>query len=433
MARKRVRRSRTTLDKVLSFFDKVDGQSNDRFDTAYSDRDRDRSKALSVHKHKEQFRKCVEFDFEYLLGRKFAAPTGTMQYVLPQSVLGRAQNGHGWFIDDDGIPLKFTDATFDNICTVLEDQYPQLSNIKVRTWRNHQIDRLNSHILLNIEEDSMMLEDDEGPLFGTSFLTGRQVNTQNLLKGMILAGHMDTFIFRRKMLGQYPNTFNGTPLQMGGGQIYVVHRDNFRKMALGNTGKRVFRNKQITELTNLNVIDNEKVEYSYPIYDQAYFRLREGDGISDDLAMLYIGKIYGLDAMMGAFLMDAVDTYDKYLMQFYPGGMDGRLTDRIVSATANLFDQPLITDNEAYKMIHFAAKENTPSIMLSSSHRRFIQYEDGSNKPTLLHHWAFLQGEKLNNIKLGFNRTPSHKFYKMVTKRFQSIDVNLPICNTTVT
>ena len=71
--------------------------------------------------------------------------------------------------------------------------------------------------------------------------------------------------------------------------------------------------------------DREGEVWSYPRYDQAYFRRCMGDGVCDDLALIGIGAHHGYDAMLGAFVMDAVDTYDKFLWRFRPGGVDGRL------------------------------------------------------------------------------------------------------------
>ena len=47
-----------------------------------------------------------------------------------------------------------------------------------------------------------------------------------------------------------------------------------------------------------------------------------GDGVCDDLAMIYVGAQHGYDAMLGAFVMDAIDTYDKYLLDLTWGGFD---------------------------------------------------------------------------------------------------------------
>ncbi|PLY01540.1 MAG: hypothetical protein C0622_06965 [Desulfuromonas sp.] len=381
------------------------------------------AKELSSRQNRDLFRKCVEYDFDYLMGLKFAAPRETLQDLLPQSLLGRAQNGHGWFMDEDGLPLKFVDATFDQICTILENHTPQLANLKVRARRNAQIERLQHQVLAHIDQPRLRLEDAAGPLFGVDFLAGREVDTRALLTGMLLAAAMDSYRWRMEILDQRPDTFAGTPLELGGGEFFAVNRERYAQSGLINNGEQVFSDVQLDELRGLEVLFSEDKEYSYPRCDQAYFRRADGLGISDDLAMLYIGKIYGYDAMLGAFLMDAVDSYDKFLLRFHPGGMDSHIAATINRARTERGLPPLVAADEIHKLIHFAAKRNTPGTLLSSSHRRFIQYEDKSELPTLLHHWAFLQEQPLKPIKLGFGRVEAKKFYHTATERFYSCGI----------
>ena len=166
--------------------------------------------------------------------------------------------------------------------------------------------------------------------------------------------------------------------------------------------------------------------YDYPEFDQAYFRRCLGDGVCDDLALLYIGRCYGFDAMLGAFLSDAVDTYDKFLEQCHPGGMDGYLVNQVVSLSYQTCGAPPVEEEELARLINFAAKLNLPTTRLSSSHRRLIQYESGSDQPTLLQHWKFLAGEKLPRIHLGFSREPAEKFYQTAFLRFQAAGLPVP-------
>ena len=131
--------------------------------------------------------------------------------------------------------------------------------------------------------------------------------------------------------------------------------------------------------------------------------------------------------MLGAFLSDAVDTYDKFLLQSRPGGMDGYLVDQLVSLSYQVHGAPPVEEEELARLINFAAKLNHPNTRLSSSHRRLIQYERGSDQPTLLQHWKFLSGEKLPRIKLGFSREPTEKFYQTAFLRFQAAGLPVPV------
>jgi len=204
----------------------------------------------------------------------------------------------------------------------------------------------------------------------------------------------------------------------------IVDTANFEMVGLGDTGATVFTDEQIRTLQDIGVIcRNRHGDYAFPEYDQAYFRRQMGDGVCDDMAILYIGAKYGFSAMLGAFLMDAIDTYDKYLLELTWGGFDTFLAGRIQKHFLNIEDEPLVWDDAIFDLIHFAAKRNDPIVNFSSSHRRLIQIEKGASVPTILNHWNFLQGEPLFDIKLGFARIPSREFYQAAAKRLKIVDM----------
>ena len=160
-------------------------------------------------------------------------------------------------------------------------------------------------------------------------------------------------------------------------------------------------------------------------YDQAYFRRQMGEGVCDDLAILYVGAKFGYSALLGAFLMDAIDTYDKYLLEMTWGGFDTFLAGRIQKHFLNTQDEPLVWDDAIFDLIHFAAKRNDPIVNLSSSHRRLIQVEKGASVATVLNHWNFVQGRPVFDIKLGFARVPGRDFYQAAHKRLKSVGISV--------
>lgn len=419
------KQKRTAVDKVMAAFNRLSGQTDDRFDKPRPTANLKDVRQVSVDQEKSLFHRCVEYDFDYLMGLKFAASREALQYLLPQSVLGRARQGHGGFIDPDGMALKFTDASFDHICTILEAQAPQLSSLKVRGERNRQIERLSVHLLKHLGQPQLPLEDSEGPLWGVEFLAGREVATEPFLKGMVLAARMDEWAYRLRLLNRATLSFAGELLELGGGDCLIVKRESFSRANLGDCGARVFEASELAALERAGVIAEPALTRSYPAYDQVYFRRCDGLGVSDDLALLYLGQRYGPDAMLGGFVMDAVDSYDKFLLRFSPGGMDARLATKLMTAWQSTFGLPLVQPAEVEALIRFAAKRNTPATLLSSSHRRLIQYEPGAKLPTLLHHQAFLEGRPLSPIKLGFARVPSTDFYTVAQARFAALGVTL--------
>ncbi len=413
-------------ERLQATFDMLAGRHNDTFDQRRRQR-RDKTeftpRVLSVKQDRDLFCECVRRDFDYLKAQKFAVWPDFMARILPQSVHGRALNGHGWFADAVGCPLVFADATFDRVCSVLEELEPELGHFSIRGWRNQQIERLINHLEKHFNDPLIALEDEQGPFFGVDFFKGRKVAAEPFIKGLILAGQMDDPDCRRRSLVLMPFAFNDYELELGYGGQEVVAPERLEMLGLADTGSRAFSFAERQQLIEMGVIFAEKKIYSYPQFDQAYFRRALGEGVCDDLALLYIGRCYGFDALLGAFLSDAVDTYDKFLRRCRPGGMDGYLVERLLSRFWQEQGAAPVTEMEVARLINFAAKRNQPVTRLSSSHRRLVQYERGCDLPTLLLHWDFLMGEQLPKIHLGFSREPAERFYQTAFLRFQAAKI----------
>ena len=424
-SRRKRGRKRKAVDRVEALLDRVKGKADNRPERSSASRFLG-FRTLDLVRHRETFERLVSLDFDFLLSRKFAATPGVLADLLPQSVLGRAQNGHGWFTDEFGTSLRFPDATFDRILSVLETADGNLKGHFVRERRGRMLSRFGDWLFANLGHPELELVIDGSPLFGVDFLAEKKVETRAFVTGLVLAGFMDDWSSRETTMLEHRRTFSGLPFHIGGGEILIVDREKFEMCGLGDTGSVLFDNEQLRTLRDIGVVCRDRdAAYSHPEYDQAYFRRRMGDGICDDLAMIYIGAQHGYDAMLGAFVMDAIDTYDKFLLDLTWGGFDTHLAGRLQRHFRDLEDKPLVDDREIFDLIHFAAKRNDPSINLSSSHRRLIQYEQNAQVPTLLNHWRFLQGELIYDIKLGFSRVPARQFYDVAKHRLAAVDLGV--------
>jgi len=385
------------------------------------------ARSLDINRNRELFSDLVTRDYDYLLSQRFAASQRVLADLLPQSVLGRAQNGHGLFTDEFGTSLRFPDATFDRVLTVLEGVDPNFKGHLVRTRRGQLLKGLGDWLLDRIDQPTLVLELEDGPALGIDFLAGREVDTRAFLTGMVLAGYMDDWRTREASMLEHKKTFGGDPFLIGGGEILIVDSEKFEMCGLGDTGAVHFDDHQLRTLRDIGVIcTDQEAAYSFPDHDQAYFRRRLGDGICDDLAMILVGARHGFDAMLGAFLMDGIDTYDKYLLNLTRGGYDGFLAHRIQAHFLENEGSQLVDDREILGLIHTAAKANDPSVNVSSSHRRLIQFERHSTVPTVLNHWRFVQGELVYEIKLGFARVPAREFYTAAFARLKAAGVEVP-------
>ena len=209
----------------------------------------------------------------------------------------------------------------------------------------------------------------------------------------------------------------------------LVDAEKFALCGLGDTGAVEFDDEQLRTLRDIGVICRDPAgSYRYPEHDQAFFRRRRGDGVCDDLALIWVGAHHGWAGLLGAFVMDAIDTYDKFLLDLTWGGYDGWLARRIQQHFRDREGRPLVGDREILDLIAFAAKRNEPPVTFSSSHRRLIQTERESAVPTLLNHWQFLQGDPVFDIQLGFSRVPAKVFYAQAHARLQAagLDVREP-------
>jgi len=432
MGKRKIRKSRQAAERVLSILDRLSGRQDDSY---ASRRGRSRSGRpvreityLSIRGNEDLFSRLCHDDFEYLMGRKFAAPPTVLEVLLPQSVAGRAQNGHGWFVDRYGSSLAFREATFDRILSELEKTRPGLRHDAVRRRRQALVDNVREHVLARIDTEVMPLDTIDGPLLGADFLRGAEVDTAAFLRGMVLAGYMDDWDQRRMTRAWNGRAFDGGHYELGGGDIRVVDREMFRMTGIIDAGRGAWEDDELRELERLGVlmllVDDR--EWEYPRYDQAYFRRRVGSGVCDDLALIRIGAEWGYDGLLGAFVMDAIDTYDKHLARFTSKGSDHAIAEAIQEAWREKTGEPLVRGEDILELIRFAAKDNTPPTQLSSSHRRFLQTEPKGRVPTLLHHWRFLQGEKLDEIKLGFARVPAREFYALAHARLRSIGSPTP-------
>ncbi len=429
MVRRRRSKRKESGRRVQELLDRIRSRRRTRDDRSAGDDSRDHRsdgrwqgfRTLDYDRHRELFDHLVTLDFDYLLAQNFAATSRILADLLPQSVVGRAQNGHGWFTDEFGTSLRFPDATFERVLTVLEATDPNLKAHLVRQRRGRMLQRFADWLFVNIDRPELELVVDGQPLFGIEFLSERPVDTREFLTGLVLAGFMDDWSFRRTAMLQHKRTFAGMPFHIGGGEILIVDRAAFQMCGLRDTGSTVFLDEQLRTLRDIGVICRDRhAAYSFPEYDQAFFRRQLGDGVCDDLALIHVGARFGYSAMLGAFVMDAIDTYDKYLLNLTWGGFDTALAGRIQKHFREKEDAPLVCDSLILDLIHFAAKRNDPPVNLSSSHRRLIQVEKHAVVPTLLNHWRFLQGEPVYEIQLGFSRVPAREFYGAAWRRLNA-------------
>ncbi|MFC1614334.1 hypothetical protein ACFL5K_03470 [Gemmatimonadota bacterium] len=413
------------LDRILS---NLDGETDYTFDHKRGDEHLLRPQVLSVAGNRELFNTLCRRDYHYLTNLPIRAEERILPLLLPQSVLGRAQNGHGMFCDERGKPLLFKDATIENVISGIGTEGLGIRCMEIRKGRQRLLDNLETFLIGCLDQQKITFgpayDENKNPL-GVSFLEGLTLDTEAFLKGFELGVMMDNWRNRQRTAKHFKVTLSGHPLILGGGESLLVNYNRFIEcgMTEQQVSDEVNTPDTLQKLRELEVVVSENESSFSPGPVSLYFRRMVGSGISDDAAIVYIGKTYGTDAMYGCFVADAADTYDKYVEDYVEGGTDEKLL-RTLHQRMQSIGKSKVSQKEVSRLIYFSAKDNDPQIDVSSSHRRLIQIEPGSKKPTLLNHLAYIKGEKPYRIPMGYNRYDSDKFYTRIAERADILRLN---------
>lgn len=332
----------------------------------------------------------------------------TIPLLIPRSVLGRAIEGHGAFKRN-----KYPEAIMEDILFALKvDSAP--FKYKTQIMLNDFADCLRRLI----EGKTEYLVNRKGkPLFGVKFLEDFKIDIKNreTFKGLI-AGKMDSIEDRINTVEFYNGkTLNNKQLEIGGGKEFPVNIYLLKGMGMSLEGlaKEPHSQEIIKLFKHIGLITRERKEG----VETAYIRYKSGLGTCDDAALIRIGMKYGLSAMLIAFCIDAADTYGKYTRNIREGGIDEHITNQAIRQLIRRDGESPITQAEINDVIYFSAKNNYPKISISSSHRRFVQYEPGSSYPTLINHMRFIQGKEIEFFKLSTERMKSTQFYSKASQR----------------
>ncbi|MBP7460114.1 MAG: hypothetical protein KBA26_02380 [Candidatus Delongbacteria bacterium] len=376
-------------------------------------------RSYSSTRDHQMFRELVNLDLTYLAGLPFAIYPDIKSILLPQSVTGHALYGHSRFCDSSGKSLVFADASIEKVVACINpDRLPEACR-NIAQAREDLLMDFFSVLKEHLGDSSMKLIDRNGRgLLGFKFFEQVEVEIDSFVKGFFLGAMMDNLSYRKLANQIHAIDMHGAPFVMGGGEIYLVDEDHFKATGL--------RTRDLTDKT-ITPSDIQKMREYGIIIDEAkareghtlglYFRLKEGSGVCDDAALIYIGRRFGIDAFWGAFAADACDTYDKYVTHYKPNGYDEYFANWLNHYWMETHHEPIVGNDDVVDIIYMSAEDNYPKISFSSSHRRLVQYEDNSGIPTIINHLNFINHTPVSIIPLGFERFPSNEFYSILDTR----------------
>jgi hypothetical protein len=230
----------------------------------------------------------------------------TKSLLIPQTILGRAQNGHG----------LFNGACRPNITQTEVYEALGMNPEKMRNRRQAMQNNFKNCIddLFDGKKDRLM--DRSGhPIYGVRFLEGiKLVPDKDFWRGVLVA-RMDMSEWRKQTLSVHPKDMMGKKLKIGYGKEHPVSvsqllRVTGRKSIVGlaetpHTLREIQRYRREGLIVRGSRVGGQGVE-------NLFIRYAPGKGVCDDAAMISVGLLHGEGAMVLGFAIDATDTYTKF-------------------------------------------------------------------------------------------------------------------------
>jgi hypothetical protein len=352
--------------------------------------------------------------------------------IIPQSITGHAQRGHCEFTK---VGTKYSSVIISDVARALGKDIVQFKDMRERA-------AYEAYAIADLALDGKLngLTIDDHPLFGVYFLSDFwDIDPIYLLKGMVLAGFMDSYPKRAETMeaAKEPGVLFRTDhvnhnLNIGGGETYLVNKEVLDSLDISYLflSSHSHDDEDLALLKEMGAILDEDKNGDC---DYAYIRRRRGLGTSDDAAFNIIGSMYkhlgnkkAVSAMLGAFIVDAVDTYDKCILNPVLGGVDEQLAKYIQESWKQKFGRSLVENEEIMTLIYYSAKNNSPELNVSSSHIRLAE-KCGKKRfyqSTMMSYIDFVEGKKIGNFKIAFKRMDSRVFLERIEKRINHMYKN---------
>jgi hypothetical protein len=227
------------------------------------------------------------------------------------------------------------------------------------------------------------------------------------LRGIYVGGKRDNSQVRAEVEAE-------TGVAIGGGTCYVVDTNVMREMGLdAEILSHGAHEDELDEFRDKGlIVDLPAEEVDDDRYRYLYVRDRKGPGHSDDAVFVFAGLLWGTDCALGAFLVDAVDTLEKYSEKY--SNQDDELSQFVEDGEA--FDEAWRKDLKDLTYLA-AVPEDDDDVVPDSSLRYFLRVEGDASRCALQNHLDFIAGRPTVPMVLGFDRVLSVKFYRWIRER----------------
>lgn len=343
-------------------------------------------------------------DFESLKKEvKLLTSKEVSEIILMQTIEGHAHNGHGEFNGK-----KFVDTTLNDIVFALD-----LDQFAIRSARQGLIDEIYDFVdrVIKGEKIDKLLNKYGEPILRVPIFKDIKIDPKEVLLGLYLGGHMDDYDTRKEVEKIYN-------IEIGGGKNYLVDfkvmeelNIDGESLAHENNEDLIEHYKKVGLLLDIDEKDKEKFLF-HPSIRFQYIRHKKGTGVSDDLAVVFSGKLFSKSSALGVYFADAIDTLDKYSTKFCD--QDYKLAKIIEqSGIVNLKKQ------ELYQFIYLIT--NPYKDFPDSSQRYFLEINEKYNSTPLEAHLLFIDGLKPPEFNVAFERESNYIIYNYVEEKLKSV------------
>jgi hypothetical protein len=346
----------------------------------------------------------IRKDFDSLKEKvKLRTSKEVSDLILMQTIEGHAHNGHGEFSGK-----RFVDTTMNDIVFALG-----LDAYAVRSARQSLIDEIDDFVdrVIKNENINKLLNRNMEPLLRVPNFYNIEIDKKDVLLGLYLGGLMDDYETRKEAEKIYN-------VQIGGGKPYLVDFLILEKLGLDGEYLAHEDNEDKIDYYKKEglIIDYDEKDYTTFLYHPSirfqYIRHKKGLGVSDDLAILFGGKLYSKSVALGVYLADAIDTLDKYSLKFKE--QDYEIAKKIEESGILK-----IKKEEIYKFIYLIA--NPKLHYPDSSQRYFLEINEKYDMTSLEAHLIFIDGGNPPEFEIAFERESNYEVYNYVINKLKSV------------
>ncbi|MBC7194187.1 MAG: hypothetical protein H5U37_00785 [Caldisericia bacterium] len=346
----------------------------------------------------------IRKDFESLKEKvRLRTSKEVSDLILMQTIEGHAHNGHGEFQGK-----RFVDTTMNDIVFALGfDAYA------IRSARQSLIDEIDEFVdrVIKGEKINRLLNKSGEPILRVPIFNDIEIDSKEVLLGLYLGGLMDDYETRKETEKIYN-------IQIGGGKPYLV--DFLIMEKLGIDGEYLAHEDNEDKIDYYReeglIIDYDEKNLDTFLYHSSirfqYIRHKKGSGVSDDLAVVFGGKLYSKSVSLGIYLADAIDTLDKFSLKF-------REQDYDIAKKIEESKIIKINKEDVYKFISLIA--NPRKDYPDSSQRYFLEINEKYNITSLEAHLIFIEGGNPPEFEIAFERESNYEIYNYVKSKLSMI------------